>query len=292
MALTVNGIPITPAQLATLQADLGIVVAEEVTNRFTTLEGTDDAIFLRAGTPGLASASVIAAFTGGGSGTQTLTPTRLNNTNTFFSPTVSLGGGGSVAFVAAGSPYNTISQLTAHSIPVPAGLAVGDLVTVLIGDFADATSITTNTGQNFTRQVRQVGAIWSLVISGSVPTSITVNYTTASDLSAQAIAFRGATTLAGTPINDEAFSARATIPYITDNASAAVVCVYVRAHPNSATAAQFNGANAANHLYKVEFTPVGWFAGIHAGPTGSNNIDMTWSAADTGGRYLVAAFRP
>jgi hypothetical protein len=197
-----------------------------------------------------------------------------------------------VTFVAAGAPYNTISSLTAHSIPVPAGLAVGDLLVVTIGDFADATSISTNTAQNFTRQVRQVGAIWSLVISGSVPTSITVNYGTASDLSAQAIAFRGATTLAGTPINEEVFSARATIPYVTDNASAAVVCVYVRNHPQNATAAQFNGADAADLLYKVEFTSVGWFAGIHDGPTGSNTIGMTWSATDTGGRYLVAAFRP
>ena len=92
MALTVGGSPITPEQLATLQADLGIVVAEEITDRLTSLVSTDDAIFLRAGVPYLASAGVISDYVGVIGGSQTLTATRFNNSQTFHSPTVLLDG--------------------------------------------------------------------------------------------------------------------------------------------------------------------------------------------------------
>jgi hypothetical protein len=201
------------------------------------------------------------------------------------------GGGGGVTFVAAATPYGTVSALTAHTLAVPAGLAVDDLLVVVIGDHIAASSVVTSTSQNLTEAVRQVGAIWWVRITGAVPTSVTVNFGTASDLGAQAIAYRGPTTVAGI-VNDEVFAARPTIPYTTDAANAAVVMLYVRAHPNEATAVQFNGADAADYLRKIEFTPVGIATGIHDGPTGSNNMGMTWSAADGGGRYINVAFKP
>lgn len=91
MALTVGGSPITPEQLATLQADLGIVVAEEITDRLTSLVSTDDTIFLRAGVPYLASAGVISDYVGVISGAQTLTPARFNNSQTFYAATLTGG---------------------------------------------------------------------------------------------------------------------------------------------------------------------------------------------------------
>jgi hypothetical protein len=229
-------------------------------------------------------------FGGGVSGQSITQSSRFNNTNTYYGGTVSLAGS-PVSFVAAATPYSTISSLTAHSLAVPAGLAVGDLLVVVIGDHAAASSVVTSTSQNLTQAVRQVGAIWWVRITGSVPTSVTVNFGTASDLEAQSIAYRGPTAVAGI-VNDEAFSARPTIPYSTDATNAAVVMLYVRSHPNSATAAQFNGADAADYLRKIEFTAVGIATGIHDGPTGTNNIDMTWSATDTGGRYINVAFKP
>jgi hypothetical protein len=200
-------------------------------------------------------------------------------------------GGAGVTFVAAATPYSTVSSLTAHALAVPAGLAIGDLLAVVIGDHIAASSVVTSTGQNLTQAVRQVGAIWWVQITGSVPTSVTVNFGTASDLEAQAIAYRGPTAVAGI-VNDEVFAARPTIPYTTDAANAAVVMLYVRGHPNEATAVQFNGADAADYLRKINFTAVGIATGIHDGPTGSNNMGMTWSAADTGGRYITVAFKP
>jgi hypothetical protein len=201
------------------------------------------------------------------------------------------GGGGDVTFVAAATPYSTISSLAAHALAVPAGLAIGDLLVVIIGDHIAASSVVTSTSQNLTQAVRQVGAIWWVQITGSVPTSVTVNFGTASDLEAQAIAYRGPTAVAGI-VNDEVFAARPTIPYTTDAANAAVVMLYMRGHPNEATAAQFNGADAADYLRKINFSAVGIATGIHDGPTGSNDIDMTWSAADGGGRYINVAFKP
>jgi hypothetical protein len=126
MALTVGGSPITPAQLATLQADLGIVVPEEISGRLTSLEGTDDAIFLRAGVPHLGAASIIAAFTGGGgAGAQTLTPARLNNAQTFYAPTVALGAAAYIAHTlnsGAGSITGTL----------PAGTTATDTLTAIV----------------------------------------------------------------------------------------------------------------------------------------------------------------
>jgi hypothetical protein len=199
------------------------------------------------------------------------------------------GGGGGTTFVAAGAPYDTISALTAHPIPIPAGLNTGDMLVVCVGDFNDATSITLSNGQSLTKHVRQVGAIWSVVLT-SVPTTISLNYSVAADLSAQAVAYRGPTAVAGI-VNDEAFSARATIPYDSDATQAAVIMVYVRAHPNSATAVSFDG-DAADHLHKINFNACGFATGIHNGATGTSNAAMTWSAADTGGRYLCVAFKP
>lgn len=198
--------------------------------------------------------------------------------------------GGSVTYVGAGTPFGTISSLTAHTVAVPAGMAVGDLLVVVTGDFAEATSVVTSTGQNLTSAVRRIGNIWWVVLTGSVPTSVTINLAVASDQAAVALAYRGPTQIAGV-VDTESFEARSTIPYTTDAASAAVVTLYTRPHPNNATAAQFNGGDAADYLYKIDFTVAGLFAGIHDGPTGSNNVDMTWSATDTGGHYASVAFK-
>jgi hypothetical protein len=95
MALFVGGTPITPEQLATLKTDLGIPEAEDITERYTSLVGTDDAIFLRSGVPGLVSADVMADTFGGGVSGQSITQSSLfNNSNTFYSGTVALAGGG------------------------------------------------------------------------------------------------------------------------------------------------------------------------------------------------------
>jgi hypothetical protein len=198
--------------------------------------------------------------------------------------------GGDITYVGAGSPYSTITAATAHTVAVPSGMQVGDLLAVVTGDHAAASSVVTSTGQSLASAVRRVSQIWWVVITGSVPTTVTINLAAASDHSANTVAYRGPTQIAGI-VDAESFESRPTIPYTTDSASAAVVTTYTRGHPNNATAAQFNGSDAADYIYKIEFTPVGLLSGIHDGPTGSNNIGMTWSAADTGGHYASVAFK-
>jgi hypothetical protein len=366
MPVTVGGSPISPSQAETMRQALGID-PEPVTARYTALQLTDDALFLRGGVPGLVSVDVMAdtfggeppaatapaaltagqwtaaatatageisfnisalpadggsaitalqyrvgagaaiAFAGTGTGVRVVTAglaagvavdLQVRAVNAVGAGAWSdvknrtpLAGGSSVSFVAAATAFNTVSSVTSHAVAVPAGMAVGDLLVLVIGDHGAASSVVASNGQNLTQAVRQVGAIWWVQIAGTVPTGITVNFAAASDLTAQAIAYRGPTAVAGV-VNDEAFAERPTIPYTSDAANAAVILAYVRGHPNEATAAQFNGSTAANHLYKIPFSPVGIVAGIHSGPTGSNNIAITWSAADTGGRYISAAFRP
>lgn len=154
MALSVGGTPITPEQLATLQADLGIVVAEEITARYTSLLGTDDSIFLRSGVPGLVSVDVMtAAF--GDTPPQTLTQSsRFNNSQTFYAPTVALAASGPVfvqrtsvaignytdAVATFGSPVtagNTIIIYGAAQAGAPSGLTTNQSDTVVLDTYAN-----------------------------------------------------------------------------------------------------------------------------------------------------------
>jgi hypothetical protein len=133
MALLVGGSPITPEQLATLRADLGIPESEEITERYTSLVGTDDAIFLRSGVPGLVSADVMADTFGGGVSGQSITQSsRFNNSTTYYSGTVSLAGGG--GGTATWQSFIATAEGTTLTPAAPAGLISGDLqVAVIFG---------------------------------------------------------------------------------------------------------------------------------------------------------------
>jgi hypothetical protein len=201
--------------------------------------------------------------------------------------------GGSIVPVGVGTTYTNFSALTAHTgIAVPAGLAVGDMLILTLGELGVSviSSIVTNTGQNLVSRVSQVGSVWSVVITGSVPTSLTVNLSAAEELRAKSIAVRGVTQVAGTTNVDAPGTPRATMQYASDVANAFVVMLYVSG-PLTVTDAVFNGADNELLLEKFNFNPVGVITGIHNGPTGTRDIGITWSGADLGGRFISVAFK-
>lgn len=205
-----------------------------------------------------------------------------------------------MSYVGEGAVYRQYSAQTSHSYSFTvAGLAVGDMLVIACGEFALPTSIVTNTGQNLSAAVSNQGSIWRVVITGSVPTSVTITLPTASEYSARAFGLRGVTQLAGTPgttDRDIIAAPRNNLEYSTDSASAAVVVVYLGGNGDSSTArrvtaATFAGDNAANNLTKFDFDRTGVVVGIHSSGTGLQNAAATWSETDTGGRYITAAFK-
>lgn len=199
-------------------------------------------------------------------------------------------GGGGVTYIGAGATYTEYSALTTHPVPVPAGMVAGQRLIMVAGDYGTITSAVTDEGQALAVDVIQAGSIWSVVLAGNVPTSITVTLSAASEFRAKTFVASGTTAVDSTANEDIIATPRATFDYTTTVASALVVVAYVRPD-ESVTAAQFNGADAANALAKFDFNNVGIVVGIHDGATGANTIANTWSAADTGGRYVLAVYR-
>lgn len=198
--------------------------------------------------------------------------------------------GGSINYVGAGATYTQYSAQTTHTVAVPAGMQAGDMLIVVGSEQATVTAMETSTTQALVNRVTQRGTIWSVVIAGAVPTTVTVTLSVASEFRARALAYRGVTQVAGTTNEDIIATPRSTLLYSSDAANAAVVIAYSRPS-ESVTAATFNGADAADSLTKFDFADVGIVAGIHDGATGSNSASVTWSAADTGGRYISVAFK-
>jgi hypothetical protein len=210
-----------------------------------------------------------------------------------------LAGGGSISYVGAGAVYRQYSAQTTHVVAVPAGLALGDMLVVACSEFALPTGLQTNTGQTLTSAISNQGSIWRVLITGSVPTSVTITLGTATEYSARAFGLRGVTQLAGTPgttDRDIIAAPRNDFEYSTDSASAAVVVVYLGGTGDSSTArrvtaATFPTGNAASNLTKFDFDRTGVVVGLHTSGTGLQNAAATWSETDTGGRYITAAFK-
>lgn len=200
------------------------------------------------------------------------------------------GGGGSVTFVSAGDIYRTFTSATSHIVPLPSGLQVGHRLVVTCSQFALPTNITLSNGQTLTNDESNVGSIWSVVIQGSVPTSITVNLGTATEYSARAFAISNAPSVVGTTDVDIVGEPRDTIGYNTTAASAAVVAVYLSGS-RSISAATFNGSTPASNLTTFDFEPTRALVGIHNGPTGANTFAATWTnPPDGGGRVITVAY--
>jgi hypothetical protein len=201
------------------------------------------------------------------------------------------GGGGGVSYVGAGTYYSGGSSTT-HNVPVPAGMAVGDRLVLVNGAFFETpSSVVASNSQALSADVTQVGSIYSVVLSGSVPTHVTVTLAGADFYTGQTVAGRGCgnATLAGTR-NEETFSARTDLDYASDAAEAFVVMAFRKTGGETVSSATFN-TGAADLINKFDFNDVGIIAGIHNGATGTTNVPVTWSAADTGGRWISASYK-
>jgi hypothetical protein len=204
------------------------------------------------------------------------------------------GGGGDISWVAAGTPYSTISSLTEHEITVPAGAQVGDMLLLATWAFGDVTSAVTNTSQSMSLLVANasnVGRIYGVVIAGSVPTTITVTLSAANDFTAQPFLARGVTQSAGT-VDTEVFEERTTMSYSSDVAASLVLGVYTTPGSQSRALASATFSGSTYNLTKFEFTSFGTFAGVHAGATGANAFGVTWNETDSGGRWISVALKP
>jgi hypothetical protein len=249
------------------------------------------------------------AFTGTGTGSRTITgltngtgyPLQIRAVNAIgdgaasdTKNTTPSAGGGSVSYVGLGTPYSGGSSTT-HSVPVPAGMAVGDRLGLVNGAFFETpTSVTASNGQILNADVTQVGSIYSMVITGTVPTSVEVELPVADFYTGQTFAGRGCgnAALAGTRNQELIAEARTALDYSSDAANAFVVIAFARPPSDTVSTATFNAAaTPANAINKLAFNAIGLIAGIHSGPTGVNNVPVTWSATDTGGRWISVAYK-
>jgi len=201
-------------------------------------------------------------------------------------------GGGGVAYVGAGTQYVEYGSLTTHTVPVPAGMSVGDYLLVACMDgAAGISSMVASNAQALSSLVSNLGSIWGVQISGTVPTSVTITLAAAGEYRAQALAYSGVSAVAGTTDIDTFGAERSTMDYSTDAGNAAVVCLYLSGS-REVSAATFNGSDAADHLSKFPFNDKGIVAGIHDGSTGTVQFSATWtSPPDTGGRYIAVALK-
>ena len=200
-------------------------------------------------------------------------------------------------WLAPGAAYYQSSPQTTHTIAVPAGLQVGDMLLLATFPWGTISSVQTSTGQSLAllatySQAGEVGRIHGVVIAGSVPTSINITMATAHDMQAQTIAARGVTQVAGTVLNGNAAPPMAAVTYNTDAASALVLSFVIHNPANTMTGYTPVGGSGTAHA-KWPASPAVLATGAHSGPTGLNNAAITWSVADTnGGRWMSLALRP
>ena len=211
--------------------------------------------------------------------------------------TPAAGGGGGMQWLAPGAAYYQSSPQTTHTIAVPAGLQVGDMLLLATYPWGTISSVQTSTGQSLAllatySQAGEVGRIHGVVIAGSVPTSINITMATANAMQAQTIAARGVTQVAGTVLNGNAAPPIDALTYNTDAASALVLSFVIHNPANTMTGYTPVGGSGTAHA-KWPASPAVLATGAHSGPTGLNNAAITWSVADTnGGRWMSLALRP
>jgi hypothetical protein len=207
------------------------------------------------------------------------------------------GGGSAVAWGAAGTVYEGFN--TTHTVPVVAGGAVGEMLLVLLHGGATISSINTNTSQALTLLATHsnggiTGRLYGVVISGSVPTSVSVVLGALDDLQAQTFFGEGVTAAGGIQTNGSSISAITAYPY-TSTVAESLVFAFL-AHPsalNIATAT-FNGADAAFSITKwTNPNYISTFTGKHDGTVGAQTIPVTWGGgASTDGRWMTVELVP
>ena len=136
-----------------------------------------------------------------------------------------------------------------------------------------------------------MGRFYGVVLTGSVPTTVTVTLSSANDFMAQAFAAEGVTQSAGTVVDGSSGSARTDFTYNTDAADALVITMYSAA--GTREVATYTPAGGSGTAYtKWPFSNYGVANGVHDSSTGLNNAAITWTEADTtGGRWLSLALK-
>lgn len=298
VTVTIGGVPPTTEQQEAMRAALGIPEPFDLTATKLTLVGADKVIGLDSedgDTPKLFTLNGIATFTG-------VAPDTVEGTMAAAetgADTFAAAGGGSLEWLAAGTPYNQPVGALTHDVAVPAGTQVGDMLILAMFPWGTISSIQTNTAQSLTAlgvysTAGEVGRIYGVVVTGSVPTTITITLSSANDMQAQAFTARGATQVAGTVLDGNAVGARTALTYNTDAADALVITLYTTTGSNDRVVSTYTptgGAGGTPHA-KWSFSTYGVVTGVHDGATGLNDGAVTWSAADTsGGRWLSVALK-
>lgn len=174
------------------------------------------------------------------------------------------------------------------------------MLLISIWPFGSITSVATNTSQSLSLlatydSAGEVGRIYGVVISGSVPTTINVNLSAGNDLMAQAHVARGVTQVNGTVLNGNGVSARTNLTYNSGVTNSLILTMYtaVGGFDREVATATYTGGAAFSFKSLWPFSAYRTLLGEHNGATGVNNIAVTWNEADTsGGRWMSIALVP
>ena len=201
------------------------------------------------------------------------------------------------SWVAVGAPGSLLTPAPSHPFPVPAGAQVGDMLILLLNNWDVPTSVTTNTGQTLTSlgaysSAGELCQAFGVVITGSVPTTITAAFGSSVQILYQVAVARGVTAAGGLINNGVSFSAITTAPY-TATVSSSLVLTMLSSQPNTSnlTAAVINGSDPAT-------VTDGWedvihvITGVNTSAAGARTMGLTFSAATTSGRWFSLELVP
>lgn len=205
--------------------------------------------------------------------------------------------GSAPEWVAAGSFYNQPSAQTSHVIDVPAGAQVGDMLLINAWQGLTGASMATDTSQSLVELATyaspmEIGPLWGVVISGSVPSTITVTLSSADGLQAQCLIARGVTAVGGVIDDGNSGSAITTYPYTATVGNSLVFASISHNGAIDVASATFNGADPADLIGNFPLQYLSNICGVHNGATGANTFGLTWTGTSTGGRWLTVELVP
>lgn len=203
-------------------------------------------------------------------------------------------------WIGAGAVAFDVFSTTTPTVAIHASTQVGDFLIVVLKDFYSPTSVITNEGQTLTLLANydspsEVGRFYGDVITGDLPTSVTVTIPDVDLFQGQCFTARGVTQSAGVLDDGNSFSARTNLTYNSDVNEALVLTMYttVGSTTRAVDVATYPGSATEDINSRwPEDVVFGVIAGAADGTTGENNIGVTWTETDTEGRWMSLALKP